>query len=255
MAFPARAAVGFKYWSDPGPFVEYVGTGNWAKFLGYWSVMTSAVFSFAGVESLAMAAAETRSPRTAIPKAVKRVFVRIVLFYILAVLIVGGACPSNDPDLGDGYTTAQSPFVIAASRAGIAAIPSVVNAIVITSAWSASNQSLLHGHPCAVRHAFQERRRRRCSQNRVLGDTVRVRAVVHVLHVSQLHGAFQRCHDRVLLVGGPDGSRCFGVLVDHPVESSDSGSGQLWKLQDIAETRLRGIIHGRVSVLFTLLVY
>ena len=142
---PGTPAIGFKYWSDPGPFVEYIGTGNWGKFLGYWGVMTSAVFSFAGVESLAMAAAETQNPRTAIPKAVKRVFVRIVIFYILAVLVVGMLVSSDDPNLGDGSTTAQSPFVIAASAAGIPAIPSVVNAIVITSAWSASNQSLLTG--------------------------------------------------------------------------------------------------------------
>ena len=48
------------------------------EFLGYWAVMNSAVFSFAGVESVAMAAAETRNPRQAIPKACKRVFWRVV---------------------------------------------------------------------------------------------------------------------------------------------------------------------------------
>lgn len=108
--------------------------------------MTGAVFSFAGVESLAMAAAEARNPRRAIPRACKRVFARIVIFYILAVLIVGMLVASNDPRLGDASgTAAQSPFVIAASAAGIPAIPSVVNAVVISSAWSASNQSLLSG--------------------------------------------------------------------------------------------------------------
>ncbi|KAH8892278.1 amino acid permease [Thozetella sp. PMI_491] len=142
---PGTPAIGFQYWRDPGPFVEDFGTGNWSKFLGYWGVMTSAVFSFAGVESLAMAAAETQNPRVAIPKAVKRVFIRIVLFYLLAVFVVGLLVASNNPDLGDGSNTAQSPFVIAASAAGIPAIPSVVNAVVITSAWSASNQALLAG--------------------------------------------------------------------------------------------------------------
>lgn len=46
--------------------------------------MTNAVFSFAGVESLAMAAAETQNPRRNIPKACKKVFARVLLFYILA---------------------------------------------------------------------------------------------------------------------------------------------------------------------------
>lgn len=53
---------------------------------------------------------------------------------------------SNDPRLDDqSGTAAQSPFVIAASAAKLTAIPSVVNAVVITSAWSSSNQALLSG--------------------------------------------------------------------------------------------------------------
>ncbi|KAI1339090.1 amino acid permease/ SLC12A domain-containing protein [Xylariaceae sp. FL0016] len=143
---PGSPRLGFTYWRDPGPFVENITSGSLGRFLGYWSVMTSAVFSFAGVESLAMAAAETQNPRRAIPAACKRVFFRIVIFYMLAILVVGMLVASNDPRLNNSSgSAAQSPFVIAASAAGIPAIPSVVNAIVITSAWSASNQSLLAG--------------------------------------------------------------------------------------------------------------
>lgn len=143
---PGTPRIGFKYWKEPGPFVEYIATGNWGKFLGYWSVMTGAVFSFAGVESIAMAAAETRNPQKAIPRACKNVFIRIIIFYMLAILIVGMLVASDDPRLNDeSGQAAQSPFVIAASAAGLPAIPSVVNAVVITSAWSASNQSLLAG--------------------------------------------------------------------------------------------------------------
>jgi amino acid transporter len=143
---PGQPRIGFRYWKTPGPFVEYIASGSWGNFLGYWSVMSNAVFSFAGVESIAMAAAETRNPRQAIPRACKRVFLRVSLFYILAVLIVGMLVASDDPRLSDeSGTAAQSPFVIAASGAGIKAIPSVVNAVVITSAWSSSNQALLAG--------------------------------------------------------------------------------------------------------------
>ena len=137
---------GFHYWNKPGAFVEYIGTGHWGQFLGYWAVMNSAVFSFAGTESVAMAAAETRNPRQAIPKACKRVFWRVAIFYILAVLVVGMLVPSTDKRLNSFSGTAtQSPFVIAANDAGISGIPSLVNAIVITSAWSSSNQALLSG--------------------------------------------------------------------------------------------------------------
>lgn len=108
--------------------------------------MTNAVYSFAGVESLAMAAAETKNPRHNIPKACKRVFARVTIFYLAAVLVVGMLVSSTDDRLSDeSGTAAQSPFVIAASDAGIKAIPSIVNAVCLTSAWSASNQSILAG--------------------------------------------------------------------------------------------------------------
>lgn len=143
---PKQDRLGFHYWRDPGPFVEYISTGNWGKFLGFWAVMTSAVYSFSGIESLAMAAAETENPRQNIPKACKRVFARIVLFYVLAIIIVGMLVSSKDPRLTqDSGTAAQSPFVIAASDAGVTAIPSIVNAVVLTSAWSSSNQAILSG--------------------------------------------------------------------------------------------------------------
>lgn len=143
---PGVPRLGFYYWQTPGPFVPFIAEGSWGYFLGYWAVMSRAVFSFAGTESVAMAAAETRNPRQVIPRACKRVFFRVSLFYILAVLVVGMLVASDDERLNDSSgTAAQSPFVIAASGAGIAAIPSVVNAVVITSAWSSSNQALLAG--------------------------------------------------------------------------------------------------------------
>ncbi|KAH9842292.1 Amino acid permease [Teratosphaeria destructans] len=143
---PGTPRIGFRYWKNPGPFVEYIATGSWGNFLGFWAVMSNAVFSFAGVESIAMAAAETKNPRRAIPRACKRVFARVSIFYILAVLVVGMLVRSDDPRLDDeSGTAAESPFVIAASAAGLKGVPSLVNAIVITSAWSSSNQALLSG--------------------------------------------------------------------------------------------------------------
>ncbi|PHH59077.1 hypothetical protein CDD81_3816 [Ophiocordyceps australis] len=143
---PGTPPLYFRYWHHPGPMVEYIAHGSWGRFLGYWSVMTGAVFSFAGVESIAMAAAETRNPARAIPAACRNVFIRIILFYMLAILVVGMLVSSSDSRLDNASgDAAQSPFVIAATAAGLPAIPSVVNAVVITSAWSASNQSLLAG--------------------------------------------------------------------------------------------------------------
>lgn len=153
---PGTGRIGFAYWKNPGPFVEYLKPDSLGKFLGFWAVMNNAVYSFAGVESVSVAAAETQNPRQNIPRACKRVFARVSIFYILAVLIVGMIVPSNDEALDDAYgTAAESPFVIAASRAGIKAVASIVNAVVLTSAWSSSNQAMrpLYFH-CRIRFSL-----------------------------------------------------------------------------------------------------
>lgn len=60
--------------------------------------------------------------------------------------MVGLVVPSNDPNLlSSSGTASESPFVIAARRAGIKVVPSIINAIILTSAWSSGNSSLLGG--------------------------------------------------------------------------------------------------------------
>ncbi|KAF2811242.1 putative amino acid permease [Mytilinidion resinicola] len=144
---PGQGRIGFRYWNHPGPFSQYLEIpGAWGRFLGFWAVMNNAVYSFSGIESLSVAAAETQNPRQNIPRACKRVFARVTLFYILAVLIVGMIVSSTDDDLNNySGNASQSPFVLAATRAGIKAVPSIINAVVLTSAWSAGNQSMLAG--------------------------------------------------------------------------------------------------------------
>lgn len=56
--------------------------------------------------------------------------------------IIGVLVPSSDPDLGVESTAFSSPFVIAIRRAGIKGLPSVINAALLTSAWSAASSDL-----------------------------------------------------------------------------------------------------------------
>ena len=89
------------------------------------------------------AASETENPRRNISKAVRRVFWRIVIFYILGILITGMLVPYDDPDLLNGVGTAsESPYVIAIRRAGIRTLPSIINAAIFSSAFSAGNSFL-----------------------------------------------------------------------------------------------------------------
>ncbi|EAU92901.2 amino acid transporter [Coprinopsis cinerea okayama7 len=141
---PNRDRIGFRYWKDPGPFVQYRGIpGAKGRFLGWWAVLTQAAFSFIGTEIVAIAAGEAKNPRRNLPRAIRRVYVRILLFYILGTAIIGLLVPSNEPslNLGDG-TAASSPFVIAIQNAGIKGLPSLINACLLTSAWSAATSDL-----------------------------------------------------------------------------------------------------------------
>lgn len=146
-AGPNGEYIGFRYWRDPGPFAkEYLGlTGSLKEFLGFWSVLTTASFSYFGSEIVAVAAAESRNPTRAIPRAIKQVYVRIVLFYVLGTLVIGLNVPSTHPRLGESNDAHASPFVIAIEAAGIKVLPHIINACIISAAWSAANADVYIG--------------------------------------------------------------------------------------------------------------
>jgi amino acid transporter len=74
-----------------------------------------------------IAAGEAKNPRRNLPKAIRRVYIRILLFYIGGVTIIGLLVPSSDPGLKlGGGTAAASPFVIAIKRSGIKTLPGVL---------------------------------------------------------------------------------------------------------------------------------
>lgn len=84
-----------------------------------------------------------KSPRRNLPKAAKRYFARLVFFYIGSVLAIGIICPFNDARLTSGGVGAKSSaFVVGIADAGIHGLGSVINAIIITSAWSSGNSFL-----------------------------------------------------------------------------------------------------------------
>lgn len=96
---PKGDRIGFRYWDNPGPMREYLKTGSLGRFLAFWKVFIQATFSYGGSELVVVAAGETENPRRNIPKAVRRVFWRILLFYVLAVLLVGMCVSSEDTRL------------------------------------------------------------------------------------------------------------------------------------------------------------
>lgn len=110
---PDGAFIGGKYWRQPGAFNN--------GFRGQCSVFANAAFAFAGTELVGLAAAETMNPRKSLPTAVKQVFWRITLFYVVSLTLVGLVVPYNNPGLLSAKNPADiaaSPFVIAINNAG-----------------------------------------------------------------------------------------------------------------------------------------
>lgn len=141
---PNHDRIGFRYWVDPGPMLTYLEPGDLGRFLAFWKVFTQATFSYGGSEMVVVAAGETENPRRNIPKAVRRVFWRIAIFYNLSIFLVSMCVSSKDPRLLNAIKegapgVAASPFVIAIANSGIKVLPSIINAVVLTSALSAGN--------------------------------------------------------------------------------------------------------------------
>ncbi|KAK1585929.1 amino acid permease [Colletotrichum navitas] len=137
---PNGERIGFRYWQDPGAFNSYLVPGSAGNFLAFWKVLLSAAFSYGNIQVVAISGSETQEPRKIIPAATRKTFFRVFFFYVLSILIVGMIVPSNDPSLSISTGTAQqSPFVIAFTRSGVSVLPSIINAVVCTSAISSGS--------------------------------------------------------------------------------------------------------------------
>ncbi|KAF7716783.1 Amino acid/polyamine transporter I family protein [Penicillium ucsense] len=131
---------------------QYIGGKNWhidgAPFVGgiggFASVFVTASFAYGGTESIAITAGETKNPAKTLPKVVRNVFWRIILFYMLSILIVGLNVPYNYPGLS-GSSTRTSPFTIVFQQAGSTVAASFINAVIMTSVISAANHALFAG--------------------------------------------------------------------------------------------------------------
>ncbi|KAK2668822.1 hypothetical protein RAB80_016202 [Fusarium oxysporum f. sp. vasinfectum] len=134
---PEGDYIGFTRWHNPGAFHN--------GFKGFAGVLVTATFSFAGTEMVGLAAAETSNPKKSLPVAVKQVFWRISLFYILSILLIGLLVPYNEPRLLGakyGSDAAASPFVIAIEMSGSDVLPDIMNAVILISLISVGNTAV-----------------------------------------------------------------------------------------------------------------
>ncbi|HMK30276.1 MAG TPA: amino acid permease, partial [Terriglobales bacterium] len=94
-----------------------------------------ALFSFLGVEFLAVSSGEARA-RSEIPRAARRMFALLTFVYVGATTVLVGVMPWERAGVS------QSPFVTVFQVAGLPAVSGVMNFVVLTAALSGANASL-----------------------------------------------------------------------------------------------------------------
>ena len=116
----------------PGGFMPH----GWG---GVWMGVIIGLFSFAGIEVIAVTSGETRDPKTAIPAALRTMAVRLFLFYILALAIVVSFVPWTETG---AKVITQSPFVKILTHSGIRHAAGIMNFVVISAALSSMNTNI-----------------------------------------------------------------------------------------------------------------
>ncbi|MEK4664093.1 amino acid permease [Priestia sp. FSL H7-0729] len=113
-------------------------------FFAVLGVFMAAGFSFQGTELIGVAAGESENPRENVPRAIRQVFWRILIFYILAITVISLIIPYTHPNLlkGDLENIGVSPFTLVFEKAGLAIAASVMNAVILTSVLSAGNSGM-----------------------------------------------------------------------------------------------------------------
>ncbi|KFA76952.1 hypothetical protein S40288_05221 [Stachybotrys chartarum IBT 40288] len=148
--------LGTKYWNDPysffNPTYHVAGeqerdiSGPTGTLLGVWTTFINVMFSYVGMDIVAATAAESRalSDPESMKMAARKLNLRIITLYSLAVLTSGFVVPYNHPFLNGGGQSvgSRSVFVIAVVEAGMPAIAHFFNAMFVFSSCTCAINSM-----------------------------------------------------------------------------------------------------------------
>ncbi|MBS0577702.1 MAG: amino acid permease [Proteobacteria bacterium] len=106
---------------------------------GIWMAVIVGIFSFNGIEVIAVTSGEAQNPRVAIPAALRTMVFRLALFYLLAVAVIVTTVPWTATGV---KVVAQSPFVSVFQHSGIRQAAAIMNFVVISAALSSMNTNI-----------------------------------------------------------------------------------------------------------------
>jgi amino acid transporter, AAT family len=108
-------------------------------FHGVWTAVIVGIFSFTGIELIAVTSGEARDPQRAIPAALRSMLLRLLVFYLLAITLIVALAPWTATG---ARVVAQSPFVSVFRDSGIAHAAGVMNFVVLSAALSSMNTNI-----------------------------------------------------------------------------------------------------------------
>lgn len=106
---------------------------GWA---GVWLAASLVLFSFMGVEIVAVTSGEAKNPAVSIPKAMKGTVGRLILFYLGAIFVLIMIVPHAEVGIH------ESPFVSVFHAVGVSYAGGLMNFVVLTAALSSVNTNL-----------------------------------------------------------------------------------------------------------------
>jgi amino acid transporter, AAT family len=106
---------------------------------GLWMAVIVGIFSFNGIEVIAVTSGEAQNPRVAIPAALRTMVFRLFSFYLLALTIIVTTVPWTTTGV---KVVAQSPFVSVFAHSGVAHAAGIMNFVVISAALSSMNTNV-----------------------------------------------------------------------------------------------------------------
>jgi amino acid transporter, AAT family len=106
-------------------------------WMGVWLAVAFVIFSFIGTEVVAVTAGEARDPERSVPRAMRTMLARLVIFYIGAISVLVGVIPWTQIQPGQSITV--SPFVRVFDVMRVPVAAQIVNFVVLTAALSGMN--------------------------------------------------------------------------------------------------------------------
>ncbi|MDR2544740.1 MAG: amino acid permease [Methanobrevibacter sp.] len=133
LGLTGQEQLGFKnFFYDGGPFIGNINS--------FFSILILAALSFGGTELIGIAAGETENPSKSMPKAINNVILRILIFYIGTIFVIGAIIPYTSPYLLNSNTNLiTTPFALVFQYAQIPAVDSIMNFVILTALISACN--------------------------------------------------------------------------------------------------------------------